>query len=441
MSSNSRAIHYVTAAALYGQQQRRAAREQAAAEEEVAPKDSTSARVSPTNEVMNSLDALALIRDELAASEDVIMGEEVPQGFEEALQSFRAMDDELEAILSRDPEAQFNLSQQLGRRTARPPASTAEVGLEEVFLEQGVANTSPTIEWEAGTEPLPLEDDTSSAMSSLSSQLSDTAPHPGYPFWHYRHTTHRAPIMLPDTLPQCSVPQQADYVALNVERHDEEPTVYSTMGGRAPIYCNVLHAEPWPEIPPGDGGDDLYLLGRRFQMDYMVTQAIEAIGDAGVAADIYRLHRFSERERAIQQERQKLSHLVDFLTLEWQQHYGEEKRLHAQEEATIKWLIAARVTEHMKPYIHFNDEHVYLLRSYMRNDILRSGWNELEQNHGMDVTQPQPTVYGSWTAPKRYMTPEPGPEGEAPTTSTTPRTSSSAAGSDHSAELRAQAAC
>ena len=88
MSSNSRAVHYTTAAALYGQQQRRAAREQAVEEEEVAPEDSASAQVSPTNEVTNSLDALALIRDELEANEDVVMGEEIPQGFEEALQSF-----------------------------------------------------------------------------------------------------------------------------------------------------------------------------------------------------------------------------------------------------------------------------------------------------------------------------------------------------------------
>ena len=54
---------------------------------------------------MNSLDALALIRDELEANEDVVIGEEIPQGFEEALQSFRAMDDELEAVLSGDLEA------------------------------------------------------------------------------------------------------------------------------------------------------------------------------------------------------------------------------------------------------------------------------------------------------------------------------------------------
>ena len=94
----------------------------------------------------------------------------------------------------------------------------------------------------------------------------------------------------------------------------------------------------------------------------------------------------------------------------------------------------------MEPYIHFNDEHAYLSHSHMRNDILRSGWNELEQNYGTDVTQPRPMVYGSWTASERYKTPEPESEDGAPTASTTPQTSSSTAGSDRSAELRAQAA-
>ena len=209
------------------------------------------------------------------------------------------MDDELEAVLSGDPETEFDLSRQLGRRSGGPPATHAEVGLEEVFMEQGVADTSPTIETEASAGPLPLEDDDSSVMSSLSSQLSDVAPHPGYPFWKYRRTTHGAPIMLPNILPQQGVPQQAEYVALNVERHDGEPTIYSTMGGGTPIYCNVLHAEPRPEIPPSDGGDNVYLLGERFQMDYVVMRAIEAIGDAGVAADIHRLRRFSEKKREV----------------------------------------------------------------------------------------------------------------------------------------------
>ena len=60
-------------------------------------------------------------------NEDVVMGEEVPQGFEEALQSFQAVDDELEAILSGDPEAQFDLSWQLGQRTTGPLVDNAEV--------------------------------------------------------------------------------------------------------------------------------------------------------------------------------------------------------------------------------------------------------------------------------------------------------------------------
>ena len=121
-------------------------------------------------------------------------------------------------------------------------------------------------------------------------------------------------------------------------------------------------------------------------MDYVITRAIEAVGDVGVEADIYRLRRFSERKHEIQQEHQRLGRLADFLASEWQRHYGEEKRLQAPEEAAIRRLIAARVTEQMEPYIHFNDEHAYLSHSHMRNNILQSGWNELEQNYGTDIT-------------------------------------------------------
>ena len=149
----------------------------------MTPEDSASTRISPTNKVTNSLDTLTLLHDELENNKDVIMDEEGPQGFEEALQSFQAMDNKLDAILSGTAEAQFDLSQQLGQRTAGPPARQAEVELEEVFMEQGITDTSATIEREAGVEPLPLEDDESSAMSSLSSQLSDAAAHPGYLFW------------------------------------------------------------------------------------------------------------------------------------------------------------------------------------------------------------------------------------------------------------------
>ena len=42
------------------------------------------------------------------------MDKEAPQGFEEALQSFQAVDNELDTILSEIAKAQFDLSQQLG---------------------------------------------------------------------------------------------------------------------------------------------------------------------------------------------------------------------------------------------------------------------------------------------------------------------------------------
>ena len=76
------------------------------------------------------------------------------------------------------------------------------------------------------------------------------------------------------------------------------------MGGNASVFCNVLHAEPHPEIAAGTKGDDVYLLGERFQMDGAVTRAIEAIGNAGVMVDIIRLRKFSEHKREIQRERQ-----------------------------------------------------------------------------------------------------------------------------------------
>ena len=75
------------------------------------------------------------------------------------------------------------MSRQLGQRMAGPPKTLTEVALEEVFMEQGITGPSTTIEYEAGAGPLPLEDDESTVMSSLDSQLSDAAAHPGYPFW------------------------------------------------------------------------------------------------------------------------------------------------------------------------------------------------------------------------------------------------------------------
>ena len=175
----------------------------------------------------------------------------------------------------------------------------AEDAVEEIFMEQGVAGPSTTIEYEAGAGPLPLEDDESAIMSSLDSQLSDVAMHLGYPFWRYKRALHGTPILLPDPIANRGIPQRADYVAFNIEKHDGEPTVYSTMGGNAPVFCNVLHAKPHPKIAAGTEGNNVYLLGEHFQMDGAVTRAIEVIGDVGVMADIIRLRKFSEHKQEI----------------------------------------------------------------------------------------------------------------------------------------------
>ena len=172
--------------------------------------------------------------------------------------------------------------------------------LEEVFVEQGVAGPFTMIEYEARPGPLPLEDDESAVMSSLDSQLSDMAAHPSYPFWRYKRALHSTPILLPDPITDRGIPQRADYVAFNIKKHDGEPTVYSTMGGNAPVFCNVLHAEPRPEIATGTEGDDVYLLKEHFQMDKAVTHAIKAMGDAGVMTDIIRLRKFSKHKQEIQ---------------------------------------------------------------------------------------------------------------------------------------------
>ena len=71
-------------------------------------------------------------------------------------------------------------------------------------------------------------------------------------------------------------------------------------------------------------------------MDGAVTRAIEAIGNAGVTADIIRLRRFSEHKREIQRECQRLGRLADFLTTEWHRHYAKERQMCNQEKATIE---------------------------------------------------------------------------------------------------------
>ena len=280
-----------------------------------------------------------------------------------------------------------------------------EGALEKVFMEQEVAGPSSTVEYEAAFGPLPLEDSESAIMSSLDSQLSDAAAHPGYPFWQYKRVLDSAPNMLPDPILARGIPQRADYIAFNIEKHNGEPTIYSTMGRNTSVFCNVLHAEPQPNIAAETEGDDVYLLGERFQLDRAITRAIEVISDARIMANIIRLRKFSKRKREIQRERQRLGCLADFLTAEWHRHYAEEKQMRDQEKAMIEWLVITRTMEHMEPYLHYHDDHTYLTRAHMRNDILMGGWSEIEQSSGQEMSKSLPEMYGSWDTPQRQAGP------------------------------------
>ena len=182
-------------------------------------------------------------------------------------------------------------------------------------------------------------------------------------------------------------------MAFNIEKHNGEPTVYSTMGGNAPVFCNMLHTEPRPNIAVGTEGNDVYLLGEHFQMDRAITRAIEAIGNAGITADIIRLRRFSKQKHEIQREQQGLGRLANFLTTKWCQHYARERQMRNQEKATIERLVAAQTMEQMEPYLHFHNDHAYLTCSHMRNDILQSGWNEIEWSSGQETSKSLPNMY------------------------------------------------
>ena len=80
----------------------------------------------------------------------------------------------------------------------------------------------------AGPDPLPLEDDTSTEEKSTDTQLSSSAPHPGYPWEHFNSRLHGAPIVIPDRQGE---PSRAEYVAFDVDGHMGEPQVYATLGG------------------------------------------------------------------------------------------------------------------------------------------------------------------------------------------------------------------
>ena len=137
--------------------------------------------MSLTHGLTNALDILTLVHDGTFTKEDVVIDHAQPDSFEEALQSFRAVQVTLDNVLADDSNGELDVSRQL-RQRAGPQKTVTERTLEEVFMEQGVIGPSTTIEYKAGPGPLSLEDDESAVMSSLDSQLSDVVAHPGYPF-------------------------------------------------------------------------------------------------------------------------------------------------------------------------------------------------------------------------------------------------------------------
>ena len=90
---------------------------------------------------------------------------------------------------------------------------------------------------------------------------------------------------------------------------------------------------------------------------------------------------------------------MEFLTAEWRRHYAEERQMHDQEKAMIEQLVAACTMERMGMYLHYHDDHAYLTHGHMRNDIIRSGWSEIERSSGQEMSKSLPEMYGSWDAP------------------------------------------
>jgi len=135
--------------------------------------------------VADEVDAALQLAPSLAEKED----------FAQALQSFQAVENEIDTTLRLSPSI-FDISTQVGSRSAGPPSE------EEPFTPERPEPPAP-VEWVVGEGPLPLEDSESTDAQSSDTQISSHEPHPGYPFTHYNCRLHGAPISLPtmDDLP------------------------------------------------------------------------------------------------------------------------------------------------------------------------------------------------------------------------------------------------
>ena len=131
----------------------------------------------------------------------------------------------------------------------------------------------------------------------MDTQISLNAPHSGYLWVTYRRTFHGAPITL-DSMDDH--PFHAAYVAHEVDARYGKPSIYATLEEGHPTFMYLLQAEQHAryaeEEPPVDlyyetyqsnaPLDNLLLFSEHMQLDSTVNQALEAVEDMGVKADI-----------------------------------------------------------------------------------------------------------------------------------------------------------
>ena len=335
-------------------------------------------------------------------AEDVLMDTQpVGNNFEETIQLFREVDQELDAVLHLSPSV-FNDAPQLGVRSAGPPEDTENPS--NVVEERYMPRTPTPVELEVGEGPLPLEPADSTDEQSTDTQISSHALHPGYPWVQYTPALHGAPmtmLSMDDNFPFC-----ADYVAYEVEPHHGDPTIYLTVGDGYPAYQHPLVAEPSNEPSMNIQPANLLLFHERFQTEPIVNRALEALGDQGVSTDVLRLRQFPGRRRALQEMKNQITRLEDFVLKECQRYYKRDQDLIDKEKEVRDRLIQARAVERMEPYLHFFDDHGHLQNLASRNSIIRGGWEDLLDG----------IIYGHNTPPPRLPMPEddasssPGPE-------------------------------
>ena len=187
-------------------------------------------------------------------AEDILMDtQSVGNNFEETIQLFREVDQELDAALRLSPSV-FDDAPQLRIRSAGPPRITEE-NLTVVAEECYTPRTPTPVELEVGDGPLPLEPADSTDKQSTDTQINSHAPHPGYPWTRYTPALHGAPMTMPSM--DDNFPFRADYVAYEVEPHHGDPTIYLTVGDGYPAYQHHCHRPPYKPYDACSGGTSM----------------------------------------------------------------------------------------------------------------------------------------------------------------------------------------